>query len=91
MNTCLANLSGVSRHLARRHGSIAMRRDEYQDAQLAMLTLGPQGEDVFGRQEWLALQALRRQYSEGQDLWDVRELAHLRFCRWLREAGRLES
>ena len=42
-------------------------------------------------QEWAAFQVLRRRYREGQDLWDAREPAYLRFLRWLRNAGRIES
>jgi hypothetical protein len=41
-------------------------------------------------QEWVALLMLRRRYRDGQDLWSDRELAHLRFIRWLRRTGRIE-
>jgi hypothetical protein len=32
---------------------------------------------------------LRARYQQGADLWDERELAHLRFVRWLVQTGRL--
>lgn len=41
--------------------------------------------------QWTAMLAMRRQYRESHDLWNAHELAHLRFLRWLRDAGRLES
>jgi hypothetical protein len=41
-------------------------------------------------QEWVALLMLRRRYRDGQDLLSDRELAHLRFIRWLRKTGRIE-
>lgn len=41
-------------------------------------------------QEWVALLMLRRRYHDGQDLLSDRELAHLRFIRWLRKTGRIE-
>jgi hypothetical protein len=34
-------------------------------------------------------QALRNRYQEDQDLFTARELAHLRFLRWLVRTGRL--
>lgn len=46
---------------------------------------------TFTHREWDVLQRLRHRYHDGQDLWDVRELAHLRFYRWLRATGRIES
>ena len=46
---------------------------------------------MFTCQEWIAFLLLRRRYRVGQDLWDARELAHLRFLRWLHTAGRMES
>lgn len=45
---------------------------------------------TFDCQEWVALLMLRRRYRDGQDLWSDRELAHLRFIRWLRRTGRIE-
>lgn len=44
----------------------------------------------FTCQEWVALLQLRRRYQDGQDLWNTRELAHLRFNRWLWQSGRIE-
>jgi hypothetical protein len=41
-------------------------------------------------QEWVALLMLRRRYRDGRDLLSDRELAHLRFIRWLRRTGRIE-
>jgi hypothetical protein len=39
--------------------------------------------------EWRAWLWLRRRYQEDLDLWTARELAHLRFLRWLAQNGRL--
>lgn len=46
---------------------------------------------TFTCREWSAFLLLRRRYREGQDLWTARELEYLRFFRWLRQMGRLES
>lgn len=40
--------------------------------------------EVYG-----AFLRLRARYQQGADLWDERELAHLRFVRWLVQTGRL--
>jgi hypothetical protein len=40
-------------------------------------------------EEWRAWQWLRLRLQEGHNLWSVRELAHLRFLRWLAVTGRL--
>jgi hypothetical protein len=44
----------------------------------------------FTCQQWLTLLQLRHRYQQSQDLWNDRELAHLRFLRWLCQTGRLE-
>ena len=41
--------------------------------------------------EWRALLALRARYQQGHDLFGPREIAHMRFIRWLYRAGRLEA
>jgi hypothetical protein len=43
---------------------------------------------AYTADEWRALQSLRLRYQEGRDLWSERELAHLRFVRWLAQNGR---
>jgi hypothetical protein len=56
------------------------------------LTASPAGEPAsgtFSAPEWRALAALHARFQEGHDLFSERELAHLRFLRWLREEGRL--
>jgi hypothetical protein len=40
-------------------------------------------------EEWRAWQWLRLRFNEDHDLWTGRELAHLRFLRWLAQTGRL--
>lgn len=67
---------------------------EEQDGLLATTAQrlpAPSSLPALTSQEWVALLVLRRRYREGQDLWDARELAHLRFLRWLHNAGRVES
>ena len=44
---------------------------------------------VFGAREWRTLCALRMRYRQDRDLFNDRELAHLRFLRWLSQTGRL--
>ncbi|MFI5271723.1 MAG: hypothetical protein ACHQ4H_01650 [Ktedonobacterales bacterium] len=46
---------------------------------------------AFTPQQWVNFLLLRCRYRENQDLWNAGELAHLRFLRWLRTEGRLES
>lgn len=46
---------------------------------------------TFTFREWVTLLQLRRRYRDGQDLWDARELEGLRFIRWLRNTGRMQS
>jgi hypothetical protein len=41
------------------------------------------GMSTFTCREWIVLLQLRRRYREGQDRWTERELAQLRFLRWL--------
>lgn len=48
------------------------------------------GMSTFACQEWMALLQLRRRYRDGHDSWNARELAYLRFLRWLRNSGRIE-
>lgn len=45
----------------------------------------------FTSVERSALQALRARYRQDHDLFSTRELAQLRFFRWLHETGRLPS
>jgi hypothetical protein len=45
--------------------------------------------DTFTAEEWSALQRLRARYQQSADLLTERELAHLRFLRWLAHSGRL--
>lgn len=49
------------------------------------------GKFAFTCQEWMALLQLRRHYRDGHDQWNARELAYLRFLRWLHTTHRLES
>jgi hypothetical protein len=44
---------------------------------------------MFTRPEWCALRALRERYQQDCDLFYARELARLRFVRWLYRTGRL--
>lgn len=46
---------------------------------------------TFTRTQWRVLRALRASYAQDPDLWTDRELAHLRFLRWLYRTGRLAS
>ena len=45
--------------------------------------------DAFTPEEWSALQRLCTRYQQSADLLTERELAHLRFLRWLAQTGRL--
>ena len=45
--------------------------------------------DIFTLEERSALQRLRARYQQSADLLTERELAHLRFLRWLAQTGRL--
>lgn len=45
----------------------------------------------FTSSESQALEALRNRYHENRDLFAERELARLRFLRWLYETGRVAS
>lgn len=47
--------------------------------------------DLFSQGQWKAFLALRRGYQEYQDFFSVRELAHLRFVRWLSQTGRVAA
>lgn len=68
-----------------------MSREE-QNESLVTTHISPvAATSTFTHHEWDVLQLLRRRYHDDQDLWNARELAHLRFYRWLREAGRIES
>jgi len=46
-------------------------------------------DDIFTSEERSALQRLRARYQQSADLLTERELAHLRFLRWLAHSGRL--
>jgi hypothetical protein len=41
--------------------------------------------------EWAALFALRMRYQQYHEILSARELAHLRFIRWLYRSGRLAA
>jgi hypothetical protein len=45
--------------------------------------------DTFTVEEWCALQWLRARHQQSADLLTERELAHLRFLRWLAQSGLL--
>ena len=51
----------------------------------------PPAAPVFTRAERATLCQLRARYRAGRDLFDVHELARLRFIRWLYQTGRLAS
>ncbi len=44
---------------------------------------------AYTSEEWHSLRRLRDRCQENRDLWTERELAHLRFVRWLAQTGRL--
>jgi hypothetical protein len=46
---------------------------------------------IFSSSEWEALALLRERYQQGRDLFSDREMARLRFVRWLYRAGQLTS
>ena len=48
-------------------------------------------EEACTTEQARAWQALRIRYREDQDLFTARELAHLRFLRWLVRTGRLRA
>ena len=66
--------------------------DETRSEMSAATAHGPVENAVFPFtcQQWLTLLQLRRRYQQSQDLWNDRELAHLRFLRWLCQNSRLE-
>lgn len=43
----------------------------------------------FTADQWQALAVLRQQYRQHRDCFSSREVAHLRFLRWLYQTGRL--
>jgi hypothetical protein len=43
----------------------------------------------FTRDEWQMVQRLRLRYQQDHDLLSARQMAHLRFLRWLAVTGRL--
>lgn len=43
----------------------------------------------FSPAEWFAIERLYTRYQQGADIWTERELARLRFMRWLVQTGRL--
>ena len=52
-------------------------------------TAGPAPAPTFSPAESSALRALRAQYQQHRDLFSARELARLRFQRWLYHTGRV--
>ena len=46
---------------------------------------------AFTRTERATLRTLRARYRAGRDLFDSKELARLRFVRWLYQTGRLAA
>lgn len=46
---------------------------------------------VFTIAEWCSFLALRRSYQPYYDTFNDRELAHLRFLRWLHQSGKLAA
>jgi hypothetical protein len=52
---------------------------------------GATTEEAVSAVQTRAWQALRNRYREDQDLFTARELAHLRFLRWLVRTGRLDA
>jgi hypothetical protein len=57
---------------------------------IAAQTPGDASSLSFSAKEWCALLLLRRRYQQSHDEFSDAELAHLRFLRWLRQAGKLE-
>ena len=51
----------------------------------------PPAASVFTRAEQATLRELRARYCDGRDLFSDRELARLRFIRWLYQIRRLSS
>jgi hypothetical protein len=49
------------------------------------------GSSLFTSSEWEALALLRERYHQGRDLFSEREMARLRFVRWLYRTARLTS
>lgn len=45
----------------------------------------------FSGDEMAAFERLRTRYQEAQDTWSEHELGHLRFLKWLRQSGQLDS
>ncbi len=45
----------------------------------------------FSVPEWAALFALRIRYQQYHEIFSARELAHLRFIRWLHQTARLAA
>jgi hypothetical protein len=52
-------------------------------------TAGREPAATFSAAEWSALRALRAAYQQHRDLFSARELARLRFQRWLYHAGQV--
>jgi len=46
---------------------------------------------AFTQAERASLRRLRARYRAGRDLFDAKELARLRFIRWLYQTGRLAA
>ena len=46
---------------------------------------------AYTPEEWQSLRRLRDRYQESRDVWTERELARLRFMRWLVQTGRLSG
>ena len=64
-------------------------RDQHQAG--GMQTPPPDSSDLYTESEWEALLALRRCYQLYHDFLSTRELARLRFVRWLYQTGRLAA
>lgn len=62
------------------------KQDETQSAQTPVADRAIS----FTCREWVTFLQLRRRYQAGHDLWDARELAHLRFLRWRHENGLID-
>jgi hypothetical protein len=65
-----------------------MTPQEYEIEQAAQATAASV---CFTVQEMNRLQSLRERYQQDHDLFSEPEMARLRFLRWMRETGRLDS
>ena len=66
-------------------------REQNQNRQAALVPdEGQYQEQLFTREEWHTLIALRDSYAQDHDLLSASEHARLRFVRWLIQTGRIE-